>query len=150
VSRLRAAGAITNDSTSTVIKLGDEHFQVDLVLRRFPNGGSWSLFLCPQCSRRTSILRLLEGQAICVRCGFARGVRYRCEPMSVRRRSELSVARHRARLEAGKSERQHPRPGRGLERRECIVNSLLLAELTLRRHRLESLKSALAAAKKDE
>jgi hypothetical protein len=42
VSRLRALGEITGESTLTVIRLGDGEFSVGLALRRFPNGGSWS------------------------------------------------------------------------------------------------------------
>ena len=52
-----------------------------LSLVRFPNGGSWSFFVCP-CGRRARILRLYEGGLACLRCLAARGLRARVELVS--------------------------------------------------------------------
>ena len=52
-----------------------------LSLVRFPNGGSWSFFVCP-CGRRARILRLYEGGLACFRCLAARGLRARVELVS--------------------------------------------------------------------
>ena len=47
VSRLRARGAITAHSAVTAVAFGDVSFNVALSHRRFPNGGSWSFYVCP-------------------------------------------------------------------------------------------------------
>ena len=74
VSRLRALGEITAETKATTIAFGEVAFNVALSLRRFPNGGSWSLFMCP-CGRRARILRLFEDGLSCSQCLEARGLR---------------------------------------------------------------------------
>jgi hypothetical protein len=51
VSRLRAEGKINPDMMSVWIGFGTIELkrEVRLTHRRFPNGGSWSFFLCPRC-----------------------------------------------------------------------------------------------------
>jgi hypothetical protein len=138
VSRLRALGEITAQSTSIVVRLGDSEFSVGLVLRKFPNGGSWSLFRCPQCDRWVQVLWLLEGRPVCRLCCIERGVGARAWPMSQRQRAEISVLKLQARLESKTPARLHPRPdGSMLDRRQRLENSLRLARLALRRHRFE-------------
>ena len=136
VSRLRALGEITAQSTSIVVRLGDSEFSVGLVLRKFPNGGSWSLFRCPQCDRWVQVLWLLEGRLVCRLCGIEHGVGARAWPMSQRQRAEIRVPKLLARLNSTKPERLHSRSGVILERRRQLENSLRLAQLTLRRHKL--------------
>jgi hypothetical protein len=46
VSRLRALGEITAESTATIIRFGDLEFEVGVTHRRFPNGGDWAFFAC--------------------------------------------------------------------------------------------------------
>jgi hypothetical protein len=152
VSPLRASGGISADTTSTFIRFGEFEleFAVGVAHRRFPNGGSWSFFACPQCSRHARKLWLFEGRPACDRCCDDRDVRYRADPMSRRQRAEISVPRLIARLCVGKSLRLNPRPGRRLERRASLENSLRLAQLVLKQHRLKGVRVALAAAKKDE
>jgi hypothetical protein len=43
------------------ISLGDVELEVGLKLRKFPNGGSWSWFVCPTCSKWVRTLRLHGG-----------------------------------------------------------------------------------------
>ena len=64
VSRLRAEGKITADMTSVWIGFGAIELQREVRLehRRFPNGGSWSFFLCPRCDRRVRRLSLNDGR----------------------------------------------------------------------------------------
>jgi hypothetical protein len=151
VSRLRALGEITADSTSTIVRLGESEFSVGLVLRKFPNGGSWSFFRCPQCDRWVQRLWLLDEKPACRRCCLARGVGLRAWPMSPRQRAEISVSRLRARLDSKTAARLHPRPdGSMLDRRRQLENSLRLAQLVLKRHRLKGVKAALARAKKGD
>jgi hypothetical protein len=136
VSRLRAMGEITADSAATTVRLGESEFLVGLALRRFPNGGSWSLFRCPQCDRWVRVLWLLEGRPVCRLCCIERRVRYRTDPMSQRQRAEIRVPKLLARLTNTKPPRLHPRGGAMMERRRQLENSLRLAQLTLRRHKL--------------
>ena len=116
VSRLRASGAIAPDATSVVIAFGEGEAalkrEVRLTHRCFPQGGSWSFFLCPSCSRRARTLRLYDGRLACrwcdgllLRCQMeGRGTReridrlrerlYGAEPARQRRRAlELSLRR---------------------------------------------------------
>jgi hypothetical protein len=138
VSRLRALGEITAESALTVIRLGDGEleFSVGLALREFPNGGSWSLFRCPRCDRRAQVLWPLEGRPVCRLCCIEHGVGARAWPMSQRQRAEIRVPKLLARLNSTKPERLHSRSGVILERRRQLENSLRLAQLTLRRHKL--------------
>jgi hypothetical protein len=150
VSRLRALGEITAASTSTIVRLGEFEFSVGLVLRKFGNGGSWSLFRCPQCEHWVQVLWLLEGRPVCRLCCDARGVGRRAWSMSVRQRAETRVSQLLARLNSATPARLYPRPGRTMDRRVRLENSLRIAQLTLRRHRLKGVAAALAAAKKGE
>jgi hypothetical protein len=72
VSRLRALGAIKLGDKTTVISFteGDavHRKEVGVTHRIFPNGGSWSFFLCPTCGRRVRTLRLYDGRVVCGRC----------------------------------------------------------------------------------
>ena len=78
VSRLRATGAITPESASVLIAFGDGDDalkrEVKVINRLFPirgkegKRGSWSLFICPSCSRRAMVLRLYDGRVVCIRC----------------------------------------------------------------------------------
>src|ERR1700729_770158 len=70
VSRLRAEGKITADMTSVWIGFGAIELkrEVRLAHRRFPNGGSWSFFLCPRCDRRGGRLRFNDGRPMCSYC----------------------------------------------------------------------------------
>ena len=81
VSSLRASGAIDAGSSSTILTFGELKRQVRIALRKFPSGGSWSLFICPTCSRRAQTLRLLEARLVCQRCD---GLRWRAHALSAR------------------------------------------------------------------
>jgi hypothetical protein len=102
VSRLRALGDITEETNVATVKLGEYEFTVGLSLFRWPNGGSWSFFLCP-CGRRARIIRLFEGRLACCRCLKARGLHARVELVRTERRAALLTPK---RLERLKSERQ--------------------------------------------
>jgi hypothetical protein len=101
VSRLRASGAITADATSVVVSFGqgDDALrrEVRVVHRKFPNGGSWSLFLCPTCGRRVRKLKLHE-KVMCWRCCVQSGLGYRISDGS---------AAERAKARARRTERLH-------------------------------------------
>lgn len=73
VTRLRREGVITRHSKSVQIFDGRE---VPVTHRQFPNGGSWSFFFCPNCSRRVRNLRLFDGRIVCRWCD---GLMYRCQ-----------------------------------------------------------------------
>jgi len=56
-SRLRALGDIGPETKTTVVRLGDVEFVAALALHRWPNGGSWSLFIAPCCEHKVRTLR---------------------------------------------------------------------------------------------
>ena len=91
VSRLRATGIITEKSTSTVLRFGEREFNVGVVARRFPNGGSWSFFVCPGCARWCRTLRVYEGKLACRSCLKARGLLYQVEAISTPERTAYTL-----------------------------------------------------------
>jgi hypothetical protein len=121
ISRLRASGVVTSDTKSVdvVFGEGDEGLrrEVQVVHRRFPNGGEWSFFLCPVCGRLARVLKL-HGKPMCRRCCLRQGIGYRVSSGSPVERDVAPVARlHKLReLLDGGPGRLHPRPGRKLER----------------------------------
>ena len=104
VSSLRASGALDERSASTILTFGELKRQVRITLRKFPSGGSWSLFVCPTCSRRAQTLRLHEARLVCQRCD---GLRWKAQALHARPdingqveslQARLKVARKRMRL----------------------------------------------------
>jgi hypothetical protein len=127
-SRLRASGVVTRDMKSVVILFGEGEGalrrEVKVVHRRFPNGGEWSFFLCPVCSRRARVLKLHD-RPMCRRCCLRQGIVYRISSGSPVERDVARVARLkklREQLDGGPA-RLHPRPGRGLDRRWSLTVS---------------------------
>jgi len=139
ISRLRASGVITAEMARTTIRLGDVEIEVDLSLVKFPNGGSWSFFLCPCCGRKARTLRLLEGCVVCRRCCVSRGVRYHVEPMSLRQRAERRIPKLRAMLESAESLRLKPHLWGTMERRSRLEAALRRAEFVAWRHEFADL-----------
>jgi hypothetical protein len=120
-----------------VIKLGDVEQTVALYLRRFPNGGSWSLFIAPCCGRKAQTLRLLSGKLYCGRCLTERGIGSRFWPMSVRQRAVVRAPELIARLSRDKSERLKPVLWGTMEKRKRHEAALRRAQIVIRRHRLK-------------
>jgi uncharacterized Zn finger protein (UPF0148 family) len=133
VSRLRATDAITADMTSVKIEVGGELAEVGLYLQKFPNGGSWSFFLCPQCGHKARTLRLYEGRLLCKICLVARGVRRRCEPTSVKKRAEMRISKLGAMLQSEVSLRLKPHLWGKMERRSRLRAALERAEYVVKR-----------------
>jgi hypothetical protein len=83
VSRLRATGAISLEDRHGVIAFGDEDHGgerrkcIGVAHTKFPNGGSWSYFVCPRCSGRKKKLWLIDDAPRCLSCCWSLGVRYR-------------------------------------------------------------------------
>jgi hypothetical protein len=134
VSRLRASGAITAEMTRTSIGIVDVEVEVGLSLVKFPNGGSWSFFLCPQCGCRARTLKLLEGCVLCWGCCRRRGARYRVQWSGPRRRAELRIPKLRATLQSEQSLRLKPHLWGTMERRKRLEMVLRRAELLVGRH----------------
>jgi hypothetical protein len=128
ISRLRAAGVVTNDTKSVHIVFceGDDGFrrEVKVVHRRFPNGGEWSLFVCPVCSRSARVLKLHD-KPMCRRCCLSEGIGYRVSSGTPVERDVARVARIQKlrKLLNGGPARLHPRPGRKLDRRWSLTVS---------------------------
>jgi hypothetical protein len=128
---LRASGAITPETSAFSVHLGGVEKTVSVTLQRFPNGGSWSLFLCPQCGRKARALRLLRGEVLCRRCCVAGGVRFRCEPMGLRQRAEHRALKLRVMLQSEQSLRLKPCQWGKMERRVRLQAALHKAELLI-------------------
>jgi hypothetical protein len=147
VSRLRAAGEVTEARARVRVTIAGVSREVGLWHLRFPNGGGWSFFLCPVCGRWARVLRLYEKIA-CWRC-----TRPRSSSRRLPWRSELGDRTHRIeqlreRLEGGPA-RVKPRPGRTLDRRwrtEQALRRSLIAE----RSRVKGAKDALAKERPDD
>jgi hypothetical protein len=128
ISRLRASGVVTKVTKSVDIVFGEGNEglrrEVKVVHRRFPNGGEWSFFLCPTCSRRARVLRVHD-KPTCRRCCLREGIGYRVSSGSPVERDVARMARlHKLReLLDGGPVRLHPRPGRKLDRRWSLTVS---------------------------
>lgn len=129
ISRLRALDLVTAKTTEFLVRLGDIEQSVAVTLRKFPNRGSWSLFICPTCGKRAQVLRLLDDVLVCRRCCIRRGIRCRCEPMGVRRRAEFRLPRLKAMLQSERSLRLKPHLYGTMERRSRLEMALRKAEL---------------------
>jgi hypothetical protein len=126
-------GDITAEMKTTTVKFDDVEFVVALSLRRFPNGGGWSFFLCP-CGRRARILRLIEGGLACSQCLKARGLRPRVELVRTEKRAAYHAPRILARLNSTVPARINPRPGRILDRRVNLEAKLRRSLIVARQH----------------
>jgi hypothetical protein len=141
LSRLRALGDITEAMNIATVKLGEYEFTVGLSLFCWPNGGSWSFFVCP-CGRRARIIRLFEGGLACCRCLKARGLHARVELVRTDRRAALLTPKRLERLNSDAPARLNPRPGRMLDRRTNI-------ELALKRSLIVARRAKIAQFDKD-
>jgi hypothetical protein len=108
ISRLRALGVITPETTEFVVKLGDVEQTVGVKARRFPNGGGWSSFVSPCCGVQVRLLRLVNGRVMCSRCLRARGVLYRSDLMSPRKRAAMRIPKLLEWLDSTESLRLKP------------------------------------------
>jgi hypothetical protein len=117
------------------VKLGENEFTVGLSLFRWPNGGSWSFFVCP-CGRRARIIRLFEGGLACCRCLEARGLHARVELVRTERRAAWLTPKRLERLKSDAPARLHPRPGRVLDRRANLNLRLKRSLIVARRAKI--------------
>ena len=106
-SALRKAGIITPAMTQVEVEVGGLTRKVGLWHMHFKwNGGSWSYFICPHCSRKCQILRLYDGRFACPSCdGFGDAhlpgkrleqLRANLAKSSLHRRSSLEISLRRA------------------------------------------------------
>jgi hypothetical protein len=145
VSRLRASGAIRVEDKFTTVKfwllirtpppdrVEEVEFTVGLALRRFPNGGSWSLFVCP-CGRRCRVIRLYEDKLACGGCLKARGLRLRVHMVPYAERYYCTGPKRRALINSREPARLHPRwPSQTMEGRakmqRALERSRMIADL---------------------
>jgi hypothetical protein len=136
VSRLRAWGEITAETKVTTVAFGEVIFNVALSLVRFPNGGSWSFFLCP-CGRRARTIRLFEGGLTCRSCLAARGLRPRVQLIATHKRAAYHAPRILARLNSNAPARVFPRPGRKLDRRANLEARLRRSLIVARQFEID-------------
>jgi hypothetical protein len=77
VSRLRATGVIDPARRQAVIPFGDKQKLIGTAHVRFPNGGGYSYFRCPNCDKLAGVLYLVDDAPLCVRCCAAMAIAYR-------------------------------------------------------------------------
>jgi hypothetical protein len=128
ISRLRASGVVIAETRSVVVTFGEGESalarEVRVTHQIFPNRGSWSFFVCPDCGRPARVLKLHE-KPMCRRCCLRAGIGYRVSSGSPIERDAARVARLqklRELLDGGPA-RLHPRPGRRLDRRWSLTVS---------------------------
>jgi hypothetical protein len=127
ISRLRASGVVTPAMTEVTIAFGDEVRTVGLAHTRFPNGGGWSHFRCPECGGRRRTLRLYQGRPMCWRCD---PLIYRVQANDKRAR----IARLRALVDGGRATLDQRRPNRNLKRHRRALRRALIVERRAIRH----------------
>ena len=113
-SSLRASGAIDAHSAFAIVQFGDIKRQVCVALRRFPSGGSWSLFICPTCSRRAQTVRLCQGRIVCRRCD---GLKPRAKAIQNPERNGVVES-----LQARLAVARHNRKGLALALRKALIH----------------------------
>jgi len=139
VSRLKALGAIRLEDRHGNIAFGDKQKLVGVAHTKFPNGGSWSYFVCPKCGRRAKRLWLIDDAPRCVKCCWSLGVRYRASYGFGRtarlRERDRRVDKLQAMLEGGPM-RFKPVPpnwgNRRLDRRNRLTWALQRARIVTR------------------
>jgi hypothetical protein len=139
VSRLRARGEITPYTTVTTVSFPDAGVSLNIGVthRRFPNGGSWSFFVCP-CGRRCRFLRLYNDALACRGCLKARGFRHRVGLFSyASKRAAYTAPRRIERLNSAVPARLHPRNGQTLDRRVRFEASLRRSLIVARQHAID-------------
>ena len=131
-SRLRASDTISDETATFLVQLGHVERVVSVSLLKFPNGGAWSLFICPTCGQRAQTLRLHLDDIVCPGCCRRRGVRPRADTMSVRQRAEHRIPKLHAMLESEKPLRLKPSTLWGkLERRKRLEAALARCEFII-------------------
>jgi hypothetical protein len=137
ISRLRAEGKITAETTRARISLAGVEFEVSLLLQEFPNGGSWSLFCCPSCGGKARVLRVHDGAVVCRRCCLRRGVWFRCWGLGRGDCAEARIVELRTQLESPVPLRLKPHLWGKLERRGRLEAALARAEFIVAEHQLK-------------
>ena len=137
ISRMRALGTVTPGTEWVDIAFGEGDNALTRRVRvldvAFPNGGSWSFFLCPACGQTALILRL-HGMPMRRRCLLREGMKYRVAGGSPAERAAARAKRIEkldAQLRGGPA-RLKPRPGRTLDRRGRLEASLQRARIVRR------------------
>jgi hypothetical protein len=138
-SRLRATGAIRLGDQQALIPFGKQTKLIGVAHTKFPNGGSWSYFVCPKCGRRAKKLWLVDDAPRCRLCLEKLGVRYRAAYGFGRterlRKRDRRVDRLQAMLEGGPM-RFKPVPpnwgNRRLDRRNLLTAALHRARIATR------------------
>ena len=139
VSRLKATGAIRLEDRQALIPFGEQNKLIGIAHTKFPNGGSWSYFLCPRCGDRKKKLWLVDSAPRCLSCCWSLGVRYRSAYGFGRserlRERDRRVDRLQAMLEGGPL-RLKPVPpnwgNRRLDRRNLLTAALRRARIATR------------------
>jgi hypothetical protein len=134
ISRLRALGVITVDTTECRVRIGHVEKIVSIHLRKFPSGGSWSWFGCPTCGKWSRKLLLHRDDIICSGCCKRRGIWPRSWPMRPWQRAEHRIAKLKAMLDSKESLRLKPHLLGTMEKRKRHEAALRRAEFIVAQH----------------
>jgi hypothetical protein len=138
-SRLKATGVIRLENKQALIPFGEQTKLIGVAHTKFPNGGSWSYFVCPKCDRRAKKLWLVDGAPRCRLCLEKLGVRNRAAYGFGRterlRERDRRVDRLQAILEGGPMRFKPVPPNWGdrrLDRRNRLTAALQRARIATR------------------
>jgi hypothetical protein len=157
VPRFRAMGIIDPSRYYALIPFVVRTKLLSVAHVRFPNGGGWSFFVCPGCSRRTTNLYLIDEAPRCGRCCGARNIHHRSRYGFGREERLRERDKHldcmQAQLDATTPLRFNPAPKHWRGRSRIVSNSRALA-MRMRRSmvvcRLNQLASLQAAKQGDD
>jgi hypothetical protein len=137
ISRFRALGIVDPAKNQAVIPMGGKEKLIGVSHMRFPSGGGWSFFQCPQCAKRSMRLYLVNDQPLCCRCcsqlnirharsyGFGRAARLQA--------SDKTLDKLISKVEATERLRLKPHPPSWGGRAQIVVGSHRKTELMRRR-----------------
>jgi hypothetical protein len=77
ISRFRALNIVNPSRNYALIPVGEKTKLLYTVHSRLKDGGGWSYFICPKCSRRAVTLYLIHDAPRCVRCCRALNIWHR-------------------------------------------------------------------------
>jgi hypothetical protein len=160
ISRFRALGIVDPSRPQAVIAFPDGSSKlIGVSHMRFPSGGGWSFFQCPQCAKRSMRLYLVNDQPLCCRCCSKRNIKYTSQygfgRASRLEASDKALDRLIAKVEATQRLKLKPHPPSWKGRTQIVVGSRRKTEemrrrmITLRLNQLANQQERSRAGKDD-
>jgi hypothetical protein len=148
ISRYRATGVVDPSRNYALIPFGDRIKLLNVAHICFPNRGGWSFFVCPGCSRRTTVLYLIDDAPRCCICCGVRNIHHRSRYGFGReerlRERDKHLDRMQAQLDTTTPLRAKPAPKHSRGRAQLVSNSGALT-MRMRRSMIVSRLAVLAS-----